>query len=98
MRGNIEDWTMFIGTRCRNPARCKSWWLRPSKVHYHEDFNGCDGQNDIAILEHYENIPTFMATPICLPEKDLELQSNISAAGNGMSGRMFYRISPISRR
>ncbi|KAK6044445.1 hypothetical protein COOONC_18050, partial [Cooperia oncophora] len=86
LNGKIENWSMFIGTRCADPRKCKSWWLKISKAYFHEDFNQCRGTNDIAILEHDENIPNFMATPICLPQKNTRVKHNIKAAGAGMTG------------
>ncbi|KAK6012753.1 hypothetical protein OSTOST_22071 [Ostertagia ostertagi] len=81
-----KGWKMFVGTRCRNPEKCKSWWLTPKQVHYHEDFDACAGDNDIAIFEHDENIPNFMATPICLPPSYIKIGHDIKAAGNGFTG------------
>ncbi|PIO71677.1 trypsin [Teladorsagia circumcincta] len=81
-----KGWKMFVGTRCDDPRKCKGFWLTPNQVHYHEDFDACAGDNDIAIFEHEEKIPNFMATPICLPPKSIKISHKIKAAGAGLTG------------
>ncbi|PIO71676.1 hypothetical protein TELCIR_06417 [Teladorsagia circumcincta] len=90
----LGAWKMFFGARCRHPQECENFWLTPDMIYIHGEFDECTRDNDIAIFEHSENIPNFMATPICLPTKNLKFSNKTEAAGVGLTGP---KSSPRSR-
>ncbi|KAK6047116.1 hypothetical protein COOONC_15379 [Cooperia oncophora] len=61
---------VFVGSRCIDPQRCRIPWLRVARVHYHEDYDECSLEDDIAVLELAESVPSQWATPICLPDRE----------------------------
>ncbi|KAK5984756.1 hypothetical protein GCK32_008579 [Trichostrongylus colubriformis] len=87
-RRMTKRWKMQIGTRCPNPSspKCQFWIMKPTKAYFRDDFDTCTGENDIAILEYNQNIPAYMAAPICLPPRNFEISSNLSSAGSGWMG------------
>ncbi|KAK6028735.1 hypothetical protein OSTOST_05177, partial [Ostertagia ostertagi] len=71
------------------------WTINVIKVYYHEDFHECTRDNDIAIFEHSENIPNFMATPICLPPKNFTIGKKAETAGAGLTGHFNVTSSDV---
>ncbi|KAK6050148.1 hypothetical protein COOONC_12347, partial [Cooperia oncophora] len=54
-----------------------------SEVHYHEDYDACTSEDDIAVLELAKNVPRHWATPICLPDREETISDDLKAAGSG---------------
>ncbi|KAK6059947.1 hypothetical protein COOONC_02398 [Cooperia oncophora] len=71
---------VFVGSRCSDPHRCRIPRLR---VHYHEDYDACTSEDDIAVLELTKNVPRHWATPICLPDREETISDDLKAAGSG---------------
>ncbi|KAK6046499.1 hypothetical protein COOONC_15997 [Cooperia oncophora] len=64
-----------------------------TKVHYHEQYDGCTHVNDIAIIELDENVPESEATPICMPTRYQAINTGLIAVGAGSRGPNITEIS-----
>ncbi|KAK6036119.1 hypothetical protein COOONC_26377 [Cooperia oncophora] len=69
-------------------AHCSKQWFKMSKVYY-GDFDDCTFENDIAILELSRDVPEFIATPICMPDRYYPVEEHLRVAGTGLPNRMF---------
>ncbi|KAK6048085.1 hypothetical protein COOONC_14410 [Cooperia oncophora] len=56
---------------------------------YYGDFDDCTSENDIAILELSRDVPEFIATPICMPDRYYPVEERLRVAGTGRTNRMF---------
>ncbi|KAK6050820.1 hypothetical protein COOONC_11675, partial [Cooperia oncophora] len=57
-----------------------------TKVHYHEQYDGCTHENDIAIIELDENVSESEATPICMPTRNQAIDFDLTVVGGGARG------------
>ncbi|KAK5969361.1 hypothetical protein GCK32_007870, partial [Trichostrongylus colubriformis] len=85
-RAKSDKWRAFVGSQCVDPNKCELLWRTPVHFYYHNDFNECSLENDIAIFELGEDISSRVATPICLPKSNQAISKELSAAGSGWRG------------
>ncbi|ETN81606.1 trypsin [Necator americanus] len=76
---------IYPGSRCPKPEFCK-----PKRTVYksisaypHPEFNLCNLENDIALIELEGDVSEEDGAPICLPEKDEKLSGTLSTVGYG---------------
>ncbi|KAK5969650.1 Peptidase S1 domain-containing protein [Trichostrongylus colubriformis] len=83
-RNKLEgNWTILVGSGCTDPEVCNSGWLKPDKIYFHEDFNECTVEHDLAIFEFKDNIPHSMASPICMPGRNHSIFHTLKVGGFG---------------
>ncbi|RCN52351.1 trypsin, partial [Ancylostoma caninum] len=70
-------------TDCNDVGECLHY--NPAQITVH-DFKFCDLYNDLALIELSENVPETLATPICMPSENLQLDNALHAAGYGSEG------------
>ncbi|KAL6727919.1 hypothetical protein Aduo_009755 [Ancylostoma duodenale] len=75
LNGNRTNFTVY-GIR---PLR-RTYEVAKITVH---NFEFCSFYNDVALIELKGNISETLATPICMPSEDLELEDVLYAAGSG---------------
>ncbi|VDO82105.1 unnamed protein product [Heligmosomoides polygyrus] len=80
--------TVTFGQRCPPGAECENK-RRVARYYLHKGFDECSLKDDIAIVELREEVPNSIATPICMPNENEEVATNLKAAGSGLTGRMF---------
>ncbi|KIH51995.1 trypsin [Ancylostoma duodenale] len=68
-------------TDCDDLEDCSLHKAAKLTVH---NFDLCTSLNDLALIELKENISENVATPICMPDENLELDNVLYAAGSGM--------------
>ncbi|EYB89592.1 hypothetical protein Y032_0230g2978 [Ancylostoma ceylanicum] len=83
-RGNL--------TKCGD-SDCFQTETKAGKITLH-NFEFCASRNDLALIELSENISEVIATPICLPNEDLQLVDGLYAAGYGVdeNGRALAQV------
>ncbi|KAK5978804.1 Trypsin [Trichostrongylus colubriformis] len=79
----LNSWTAYVGGGCPI-ERCVL--VRLAKIYVYEGFNECSGSDDLALLELAAHVPESWATPICMPEKGLQVSRHLKAAGSGRIG------------
>ncbi|EYB89590.1 hypothetical protein Y032_0230g2976 [Ancylostoma ceylanicum] len=72
-------------TDCNDLGDCPSYKAsyNLSKITVH-NFEFCNLKNDIALIELKENISGTIATPICMPTENLNLEYSLYASGSGI--------------
>ncbi|KAK6048169.1 hypothetical protein COOONC_14326 [Cooperia oncophora] len=86
-----DTFSVFVGSRCIDPNRCRIPWMTPAHVYYHEYYNECSSENDIAIFELADYVPRHWATPICLPERNQTIARYLNVAGSGWRGMRAFQ-------
>lgn len=78
-----DQWFALFGNDCAESAFCKRRWYRISKIYYHEEYDPCTFDNDLALFVLSSDVPEDTATPICIPNRFEEINRNLTAAGDG---------------
>ncbi|EYB89591.1 hypothetical protein Y032_0230g2977 [Ancylostoma ceylanicum] len=81
-------------TDCDDAEYCPPHDVAKITVH---NLEICTLHNDIALIELKENISETVATPICMPSEDLQLESVLYAAGSGMDHDAPITLADSSR-
>ncbi|KAK6018495.1 hypothetical protein OSTOST_15914, partial [Ostertagia ostertagi] len=84
-----NEFEAFVGSRCPDPNRCTIPWIRAVHVYYHDAFNECSSENDIAIVELGGNVLNTFATPICLPDRNQPIARVLRVAGSWWGGNAY---------
>ncbi|PIO61758.1 trypsin, partial [Teladorsagia circumcincta] len=82
-----NEFEVFVGSRCPNPYRCTIPWVKAGHVYYHDAFDECSLENDIAIVELAGNVLNTFASPICLPDRSQPIARVLKVAGSADAGR-----------
>ncbi|KAL6724678.1 hypothetical protein Aduo_019544 [Ancylostoma duodenale] len=87
----IIDMTIYLGTKCPKPGECPNGEKRtPYKSRYinpHPLYNPCNNENDIALVELDKDAKPGEASPICMAEKNRQVEGPVTAVGYGMDAR-----------
>ncbi|VDP01497.1 unnamed protein product [Heligmosomoides polygyrus] len=85
LKAKPGEFTVQVGSRCTNPNDefCEHMWTTVEKVTYHENFDECALQDDIAVLELKENVDPNVGSPICMPSSSEAVQKNPSFITSG---------------
>lgn len=59
------------------------------QIYYHEEYDPCTFDNDLALFVLSSDVPEDTATPICIPNRFEEINRNLTAAGDGAAVGMF---------
>ncbi|KIH52615.1 hypothetical protein ANCDUO_17281, partial [Ancylostoma duodenale] len=83
-----DEILLYIGgnkTDCSDPGICPSYKAsyEVAKITVH-NYDICPKYNDLALMELSQNISETIATPICMPSENLQLDNVLYAAGSGM--------------
>ncbi|KAL6727917.1 hypothetical protein Aduo_009753 [Ancylostoma duodenale] len=83
-----DEILVYIGgkkTDCKDPGICPSYKAsyEVAKITVH-NYDICPKYNDLALMELSQNISETIATPICIPSENLQLDNILYAAGSGM--------------
>ncbi|KAK6759603.1 hypothetical protein RB195_021281 [Necator americanus] len=77
--------SIYPGSRCPNPESCTPYRTKHNirLVNPHPEYNICNGENDIALIELEEDVSEKDAVPICVPDENEMLSGLLSAIGYG---------------
>ncbi|RCN48972.1 trypsin [Ancylostoma caninum] len=79
---NLKDWKIYIGSSCPIPELC----MKPRKVSkffYLRDYHPCNQGSDLAIFHLKKKVLPEEAVPICIAERDEEVNVLVYSAGTG---------------
>ncbi|KIH62273.1 hypothetical protein ANCDUO_07442 [Ancylostoma duodenale] len=79
-------------TECSSSGECSHY--SPAEVTIH-NYDICDHYSDLAIIELTENVSETLATPICMPSENLELEHALHAAGYGLEDDHSSRVPQV---
>ncbi|KAK6759600.1 hypothetical protein RB195_021279 [Necator americanus] len=90
---------IYPGSRCPKPEFCKPkrTVYKSISAHPHPEFNLCNLENDIALIELEGDVSEEDGAPICLPEKDEKLSGTLSAVGYGYDPMAKDPLAPALR-
>ncbi|KAK6759602.1 hypothetical protein RB195_021280 [Necator americanus] len=77
--------SIYPGSRCPEPESCitEKTVYNVLSVRPHPEYNICNFENDIALIELEKDVSEKHAVPICMPDKNEMLSGVLSATGYG---------------
>lgn len=79
----VSKLTVSVSSKCLEFSSCEGERLKVQQVYIPDDFDECDDENDLAMVELEYSVSPKVRAPICIPSRPLNISRNLITVGTG---------------